>query len=463
MDQSIFKAYDIRGTVPDQINPEVAEQIGRAYAVWLRTSRKNKVENRKFKIAVGRDVRTHSPELSQALIKGLVSQSVDVVDVVDVGVISTPMLYFIVGSAGFAGGIVVTASHNPREYNGFKLVREKAIPLSGDSGIKEVGQIAAREISDANQFGAVSQEDFTDRYFNHLQTFVRVSDLKSAKIVINANFGAVSLLLEKLEKLLPWQLIKLNATTDGTFPKGKPDPMLPENRAETSQVVKNEKADFAAAFDADGDRVFFFDENGEFIDGYFTTALLAQAMLSDHPGGKIIHDPRLTWATIDAVKANGGAPLINKVGHSFFKERMRAENAIFAGENSGHYYFRDNFFADDGLLAFLIGWRLFSQKNCSFSQLVQPLREKYFISGEINFTIADPSSLIEQIGGAHPDGEHSTIDGLSIEYLDWRFNLRPSNTEPLVRLNLEAKSQTRLDEKLTELCDLVKNFGGQAL
>lgn len=469
LDQSIFKAYDIRGVVPDQVNEQVAEQIGKAYARWLQ-ERNQKIENRNqfeigakhaqpiLKIVVGRDVRLHSADLSQALIRGLISQSIDVVDV---GLITTPMLYFIVGSADFSGGIIVTASHNPREFNGFKLVREKAIAISGDSGIQEIGQLAASQnFPNQEVIGQVIEDDFTDRYVNHLQTFVKFKNLKPAKIVVNPNFGASSMILKKLAKTSPVKFIYLNAELDGAFPKGKPDPMLEENRAETAALVRSQKADFAAAFDADGDRVFFFDENGQFVNGYFTTALLAQAMLADQPAGsKIIHDPRLTWATIDTVKALGGVPLINKVGHSFFKERMRLENAIFAGENSGHYYFRDNFFADDGLLAFLIIWQFYSQKNSPFSQLLKPLRQKYFVSDEINFVSDEPAKLIDQIGRHYSEGEHLTVDGLSVEYPDWRFNLRSSNTEPLVRLNLEAKSQTKLNEKLTAVRDLIKSFG----
>ncbi|KKQ90004.1 MAG: Phosphomannomutase [Berkelbacteria bacterium GW2011_GWA2_38_9] len=457
IDQSIFKAYDIRGTVPDQINPKVAEQIGRAFAGWLSKVRANG-RSPVLKVIVGRDVRTHSPEIAGALIRGIASQSIDVVDV---GLITTPMLYFIDASAGFDGGVSVTASHNPAEYNGFKIVREKAIAISGDSGIKEIGQMATSQNFPDLVKGQVTQEDFTDRYIDHLQTFINFKDLKPAKIVVNPNFGVGSNILKKLANIVPGEFVYLNSELDGSFPKGKPDPLLPVNRTEISELIKSTGADFGVSWDADGDRVYFLDQNGEFIDGYFTTAVLAEAMLKSHPGSKIIYDPRLTWATIDTVNRNGGIPIVCKPGHSFFKQRMRSEDALFAGEMSGHYYFRDNFYADDGMLAFLIIWDLYTKKNCQYSDLVKDLKAKYITAGqEFNFEVQDSRSVLAQIEENYTDSQKLEIDGLTIEYPDWRFNLRPSNTEPLIRLNIEAKSQITFNQKLQEITDLIKQLGG---
>ncbi|MDY6855405.1 MAG: phosphomannomutase/phosphoglucomutase [Thermodesulfobacteriota bacterium] len=446
INQSIFKAYDIRGIYPKEINEETVYRISQAYVEFVQPK----------EVVLGKDVRLSSPSLWKAAAQGIIDAGVDVIDI---NTISTDMLYFCVAYYGFTGGITISASHNPVDYNGIKIVREKAIPLSSDSGLKDILQIALKykRIS-AKKKGRIVKKEITEDYINHVQSFIDISRIKALKIVANANFGLAGETVKKITRDMPLNIIGLNFSPDGSFPKGRPDPLVPQNRQEVIKKIKETEADIGVAWDADADRCFFFDEAGEFIEGYFITALLAKTFLERYPGGKIIFDPRLTWANIDTVKENGGIPLINKCGHTFFKERMRKENAIFAGEMSAHYYFRNNFYADNGMIPFLIIIETLSTTGKSLSKLVAPLKNKYFVSGEINMEATNTQSILKEMENRYSDATVEHIDGLSIEYHDWRFNLRPSNTEPLLRLNLEARSKILMEKKRDEVIAFINRF-----
>lgn len=446
MEEKIFKAYDIRGVYSSEIDEDAVERIVKAYVTWLKPKR----------IALGRDVRLSSEDLFQAASGAALELGVEVIDI---GIITTDMLYFAVSHYGYDGGITITASHNPAEYNGMKLIRDKSKPVSGDTGLEEIKKlaIANNKFVKVGDNGSLVEKEITDDYLDKIFSFIDIKKIKKQKIVVNPNFGAAGRIVEKMSNRLNLELIKLNFEPDGNFPKGRPDPLIEDNRVETSELVKKHKADFAVAWDADADRCFFFDENGEFIDGYYEAAILSQIILDKYPGGKVIHDPRLIWATHDLIIESGGKPLINKVGHSFIKERMRREDAIFAGENSGHFYFKDYYYCDNGMIPFLLMLNKISETGRKMSELVESLRKKYPNSGEINFTVTDAPRKIKEIEEIYHEGKIEKIDGLSIEYPDWRFNLRSSNTEPLLRLNLEAKSQKLVDEKVAELKKLIEN------
>lgn len=444
IDSTIFKAYDIRGIYPGQINEEAVYKITRAYAIFLKPK----------KIALGRDVRLSGPGLFEKAKQGLIDSGVDVVDI---GVISTDMLYFAVANYGYDGGITISASHNPKEYNGMKLVRENAIPISEDSGIADIKKLAADQPAKSEVPGNLEFRDITADYLEKCRSFVDVTKLSRFKIVINGMFGQAVQNVLKLD--LPLDLVLLNEIPDGNFPKGAPDPLLPENRIETIETIKKEKADLGAAWDADADRFFLFDENGRFIPGYYLTAFLGKYFSNLTPGAKIIYDPRATWATVDYVKAAGGIPVMNKAGHSFIKERMRAEDAVFAGEMSGHFYFRDFFYADNGLIPFLLILKILSESKKKVSELFQPLFDKYFTSGEINSelpSIEMVGPILKRLEMKYPDSKKDFTDGLSLEYSDWRANIRASNTQALVRLNVEAKNEKLLKQKTRELLDLIQ-------
>ncbi|MDY7031620.1 MAG: phosphomannomutase/phosphoglucomutase [Thermodesulfobacteriota bacterium] len=439
INETIFKAYDIRGIYPDEIDEDTAYNIAQAYVEFVDPK----------EVVLGKDVRLSSPSLWQAAASGVTDAGVNVIDI---GTISTDMLYFAVAKYGYGGGITVSASHNPVQYNGMKVVREKAIPISSDTGLQEILKIVlqSRTIK-AKKKGHITKRDIRDAYLKHVRSFIDINAIQPLKVVANANFGLAGEVARELTVDMPIEIIGINFTPDGSFPKGRPDPLIPENRQETIHAVKEAGADFGVAWDADADRCFFFDETGEFIQGYFITALLAGTFLKRFPGSKIIFDPRLTWANIDTVKENGGIPLINKCGHAFFKERMRREDAVFAGEMSAHYYFRDNYYADNGMIPFMMMLEILSSSGKSLSQLIKPLTNKYFISGEINREVKDTERILKEIERKYRDAAVDHMDGLSIEYSDWRFNLRPSNTEPLLRLNLEARSQSLMIEKRDEL------------
>lgn len=446
MDSKIFKAYDVRGVVPDQFDEEAAERIGRAYAAVVKPKR----------VVVGRDVRTHSPALTAALTKGLMSAGVDVVDI---GVISTDMLYFAVATGGDDGGLMVSASHNPREYNGIKMVREGARAISSDTGLFAIRDVALGELSPpAATPGTVTSREIVADYLNHVASLVNRAALKPLRVLANGNFGMAGTFVQRLvsEQYLPLQLTVINGEPDGTFPKGRPDPLIPENREEMIATLKAGSYDFGVAWDADADRCFFYTGAGEFIEGYYITALLAQALLKKFPKQKIICDPRTFWAVRDLTEQDGGTFLLNKCGHSFIKDRMRAEGALFAGENSAHYYFRDNFFVDNGMIPFLLIAELISTSGKSLEELVQPLWHDYIVSGEVNTPVEDVAAVLARVRAAYPSGEVNEIDGLSLSFADWRFNLRGSNTEPLLRLNVEARDRAVMEQHRDELLALIR-------
>ncbi len=446
INRAIFKAYDIRGIYPTEINEETVYRTAQAYAVFVKPK----------EVVLGKDVRISSPSLWKAAASGMTDAGVNVIDI---GTISTDMLYFAVARYGFDGGITISASHNPREYNGMKVVREKAIPISSDTGLQDILEIALKsEGIVENKKGEIVKKDIMEDYLNHIRSFIDIGKVSPLKVVANANFGLAGEVVKSLTRDMPVEIVPINFTPDGNFPKGRPDPLIPQNRQETISKIDETGADFGVAWDADADRCFFFDEAGEFIEGYFITALLAKIILKKYPGSKIIFDPRLTWANIDTVTENGGIPIINKCGHSFFKDRMRREDAAFAGEMSAHYYFRDNFYADNGMIPFMMMLEALSVTGSSLSQLLSPLRSKYFVSGEINKTVNSAQKIIDFLEDKYRDSTIDHIDGLSIEYPEWRFNLRPSNTEPLLRLNLEARSRDLMEEKRDEIVRLIRRI-----
>jgi len=450
IDASIFKAYDIRGVYPTDLNEELAYRIAQGYVQYVQP---------KGKVGVGMDVRLCSPKLKEAVIKGLTDAGVDVLDV---GLISTDMIYFAVGNYGLAGGIQVTASHNPAEYGGLKMVREKAFPIYGDQGVEQIRDmiLADKDKITSDKKGQVGQKNILDDFANFLLKFFDPKSIKPLKIVINPNFGFQGEVIKYVAKKhnLPITFVGLNDKPDGTFPKGRPDPFVPENRPEFLNLVKSERADFGIAWDADGDRVFFATEKGDFIESYYMNALFIAEILEKNHGGKIIYDPRYTWALIDAAKTHGGEAIIEKVGHSFIKARMKKEDALFCGESSGHTYFKDFWYADCGMIPALTVMEMVSKKGKKLSELVEPLFNKYFISGEKNTTVSDAKIVLGKIKEKYADAQISEIDGISIEYSDWRANIRPSNTEPLFRLNVEGKTQEVVDLKTKELVDFIQSY-----
>ncbi len=446
IDNSIFKAYDIRGIYPSQIDENAVYKIAQAYAKFLDPKT----------VALGRDVRTSGESLWEAAKKGLVDHGVNVVDI---GVVSTDMLYFAVAHNGYDGGITISASHNPAEYNGMKMVRADAIPVSGDTGIKVIQTLVEEGyVYTAEEPGAVSKVDILNDYIKKCLTFIDLGKIKKLKVVANAMFGPALQNVIKMD--LPIDLVMLNEVPDGTFPKGQPDPLQEENRKETVEAILKEKADFGVAWDGDADRFFMFDENGRFIPGYYLTAFMGKYYCQKHPGARIICDPRLTWAIVDEVVSNGGIPLINKAGHSFFKERMRKEQAVFAGESSGHYYFKDYYYADNGIIPFLVMLQLISESGKKVSEIFDRYFEHYPISGEINIKLPDQNHvkpILEKFEEKfHDAAKMEKVDGLSIEFPHWRANVRGSNTEPLIRLNVEAKNAEKLQQKTKELREMIR-------
>ena len=449
LNPDIFKAYDVRGTYPDQIHEDGARAIGAAYAAYLKATR----------IGVGRDMRLSSPALAQAFIDGATSQGADVVDY---GMIPTDMMYFAVASDGLDGGVQVTASHNPKQYNGMKMVRREAFPLSGEAGISDIREMIKADTIPpaASHRGQVSHRDVLVAYVEHVMGFIDPRAIKPFNVVLDAGSGMGGLVAPKLFERLPCRTTRLCFEIDGRFPNHEANPLIEENRADIVAEVVKQKADIGIAWDGDADRCFFIDGTGEFISGDFITALLAEAFLMKAPGSTIIYDLRASYAVKDVVARDGGTSLMNRVGHAFFKARMRETNAVFGGEVTGHYYFRDNFYADNGFIPALLILELMSKKGLSLHQLLEPLRKKYFISGEINTKLKSMSEVpakLDAIRGRYKDGHQYELDGVSVEYPDWHFNVRPSNTEPLLRLNLEATTESMMAAKRGEVLGLIRS------
>jgi phosphomannomutase len=447
---SIFKAYDIRGLYPQEINEDAARLIGRGFVAYLNARR----------IAVSRDMRVSSPTLAEAFIGGARAQGADVVDY---GMMGTDMLYFAVARDGHDGGVQITASHNPTEYNGIKMVRQEAFPLSGESGINDIREmIAANRLpAPAATPGALSQASVVDDYVRHVLSFVDLSLIKPFSVVLDAGNGIAGMVAPKLFAHVPTRkLTTLCFEVDGTFPNHEANPLIEENRRDITAAVIREKADIGIAWDGDADRCFFLDGAGQFVSGDFITALLAEAFLIRHPGAKIVYDVRASYAVKYTAAKYGSEALMNRVGHAFFKRRMREDNAIFGGEVTGHYYFRDNFYADNGFIPALLILELMSRKGQTLGELLAPLREKYFISGEINTKLADMRRAQEKIDGLaakYQSGRVYTMDGVSVEYPDWHFNVRGSNTEPMLRLNLEATTEKLMQEKRDEVLAFIRS------
>lgn len=444
-----FKAYDIRGRIPDELNPEIARAIGRAYAEFVNPSR----------VVVGHDIRLSGPEITDALIEGLTDGGVDVTHI---GTCGTEEIYFATDFYGFDGGIVVTASHNPKDYNGMKMVREGSRPISGDSGLNAIrDMVRANEFSEPGAKGKVARLDHRADYVDRLLSAIDVDGLKPLKIVANPGNGGAGPVMSALAERLPIEVVGVHMEPDGHFPNGVPNPLLPENRSATAEAVRESGADLGLAWDGDFDRCFMFDETGEFIEGYYIVGMLAQAFLEQSPGEAIVHDPRLTWNTKDIVHAAGGRTVQCKAGHAFIKEVMREENAIYGGEMSAHHYFRDFAYCDSGMLPWLLVIDLMSRTGKSLSELVGERVARYPASGEINRRIDDAATLLARLEADYSSGSVGIdrTDGLSIEYDNWRFNVRSSNTEPVVRLNVEARGDAKLMQQKTE--ELLTFMGGE--
>lgn len=439
MDLSAFKAYDIRGRVPAQLNSRFAEQLGRAFVAVTGAKR----------VVVGYDIRLSSPELAESLRRGLTAAGADVLDI---GLGGTEQVYFSAFHYDVDGGIMVTASHNPEDYNGMKLVGKGSRPISSDNGLLEIKALMTEHLPDAPESGTVRAKDCMPDFVKHLLGYVNPRELHPLTIVSNPGNGGAGLVIDALAPHLPFRFHSVHHTPDGTFPHGVPNPLLPENRESTREAVIAADADMGIAWDGDFDRCFFFDETGRFIEGYYLVGLLAEQFLAREPGAKIIHDPRLTWNTIDLVQSLGGQPVQSKTGHAFIKQTMRDEDAIYGGEMSAHHYFREFAYCDSGMIPWLMIAHLICRSGKTLSQLIDERMAKYPASGEINRTIGDPKALLAEIEGLYSPGalnvEH--VDGLSVAFEDWRFNLRMSNTEPLVRLNVESKGDVALMQRKTE-------------
>jgi phosphomannomutase len=439
MNPNIFKAYDIRGLYPSEIDETVAREIGRGFVTYLQATR----------IAVSRDMRLSSPALAEAFIDGALAQGVDVVDY---GLMATDMLYYAVASAGLEGGAQITASHNPSQYNGIKMVRAEALPLSGDAGLGDIRDMIQQGTlpPPAARRGTRTERDVLAAYVEHVFSFIDRSVIRPFTCVLDAGNGMAGLVAPKLFAELPTRVIPMCMEVDGRFPNHESNPLIEENRAHIVERVVREKADIGIAWDGDADRCFFIDGTGDFVPGDFITALLAEAILRKTPGATIVYDLRASYAVRDTVLRMGGTPIMNRVGHSFIKRTMREHDGVFGGEVTGHYYFRDNFYADNGFIPALMLLELMSAKGQPLAELLAPLKAKYFISGEINTKVASMDVVQEKLDGlakVYGDGAVSHLDGVSVEYDDWHFNVRPSNTEPLLRLNLEAKTPELMAEK----------------
>ncbi len=446
LDPKVFKAYDVRGIYPDELDEAGAYAIGHAYV--------DEFEPRR--IAVGRDMRLSSPAMADAVMRGAADSGADVLDI---GMVGTEMVYFAVGELELEGGIMVTASHNPKEYTGMKIVRRGALPVGGDSGLLDI-RTRAMSIQDQTRGqtpGQVRTEDVWPRFVERVLSFIDPEAVKPLRVVIDGANGMAGAMLPPVLDKLPIDAVRCNFEPDGTFPNHEPNPLLPENREFIVRKVTEEGADLGVAFDGDADRCFFVDDTGEFVPGDFVTALLAESILEKEPGAKIIYDVRASWAVPETIMHAGGVPLVNRVGHAFIKHRMREEGALFGGEVSGHYYFRDFSQADSGVIPFLLMLELVSKRGEKLSEILRPYSEHYFITGELNTPVSDVALKLQELKERFgPEGKVSHLDGLSVEAEDWHMNVRPSNTEPLLRLNLEAKSPELMERKRDQVLELIR-------
>ena len=446
LDPKVFKAYDIRGIYPTELDEDGAYATGRAYVEQFEPKR----------IAVGHDMRLSSPTMARSLIRGATDAGSDVLDL---GLVGTEMVYFAVGDLELDGGVAVTASHNPKEYTGMKIVRRGALPVGGESGLLEIRDraLALGDMPPGQTPGQVQEYDVWPAYVDRVLSFVDLSAIKPLRVVIDAANGMAGVMLPPVLQRLPIDAVRYFFEPDGTFPNHEPNPLLPENREFIIERTKAEGADFGVAFDGDADRCFFVDDTGEFVPGDFVTALLAESILEKQPSSKIIYDLRASWAVPETVENAGGTPLINRVGHAFIKHRMREEDATFGGEVSGHYYFREFSQADSGVVPFLLVLELVSKRGQKLSEILQPLRERYFLTGELNTPVSDVALKLKELQERFgTEGEVSHLDGISVDADDWHFNVRPSNTEPLLRLNLEARSEELMERKRDEVLDVIR-------
>jgi phosphomannomutase len=446
LDPKVFKAYDLRGIYPDELDEDGAYAVGRAYV--------EEFEPRS--IAVGRDMRLSSPGMAAAVMRGTSEAGAEVVDL---GMVGTEMAYFAVGELDLEGGIMVTASHNPKEYTGMKIVRRGALPVGGDSGLLD---IRTRALAGARQEtgskGTIREVDIWPRWVEAVLSFIEVDSVRPLRVVIDAANGMAGVMLPPVLERLPIHAVPYFFEPDGSFPNHEPNPLLPENREFIVEKVKEEGADLGVAFDGDADRCFFVDETGEFVPGDFVTALLAESIVAREPGAPILYDVRASWAVPETIERAGGIPLVNRVGHAFFKHRMREEGAVFGGEVSGHYYFRDFSQADSGVIPFLLMLELISKRQQKLSEILRPYNERYFITGELNTPVDDVALKLQELKERFgPEGTVSHLDGLSVDSKEWHMNVRPSNTEPLLRLNLEALSPDLMQRKRDEVLEVIRS------
>ena len=448
-----FKAYDLRGRIPTEINDDVAYRVGRAYVEFLSPRR----------VVVGRDIRLSSEGLMDALCRGLTDGGADVFDI---GVCGTEGVYFATFDGNYDGGIMVTASHNPPDYNGMKFVREQSKPISADNGLKDIRAIAERgDFKEPRARGRRQRIDTMAAYVRHLLSYVALDKLSPLKIVVNAGNGGAGLIVDRLEPHLPFEFIKVHHEPDGHFPNGIPNPMIEENRAPTVAAVRAHGADLGLAWDGDFDRCFFFDESGQFIEGYYIVGLLASVLLRDERGGKVVHDPRLTWNTIEIVESLHGEAVLSKSGHAFIKQRMREVDGVYGGEMSAHHYFRRFAYCDSGMIPWLLVTQILSETGRSLSSLVGERMAAFPVSGELNYRVPDSAAAMAAIEARYARDARKVdrTDGQSYEFADWRFNLRTSNTEPLLRLNVEARGSSLLmRERTRELLEMLKSHGAVA-
>ena len=449
MNPSIFKTYDIRGIYPEDIDEAGAFKIAQAYATVLKPKT----------VALGRDIRVSSDSLWESAKDGFLKAGVNVIDI---GKISTDMLYFAVANYGYDGGITITASHNPKEYNGMKLVAKGSAPIYSDYLLPEIQKIAMDPEFKPTEItvGTIEQKDILEDYIRKVKEFANLENINPIKILINANFGLAGIVFKKIMADAPIEWVELNCEPNGEFPKGRPDPLIPENREETVAKIKESGAKLGFAWDADADRCFVYDEKGNDVEGCFMGALLAKIMLekSLEKGYKIVYDPRIVWTLAETIQESGGIPVPSKVGHAIIKAKMREVDALAAFESSGHFYFRDFFFCDNGMISAILILAYLNEKNIPLSKALASITSKYFVSGEINFTAENKDEIITQLKERYKNAKFEEIDGISIEYKDWRFNVRKSNTEPLLRLNIETRSKELLEEKRKELVELINSL-----